>query len=136
MKKSIVKYLSALLALVLVLSALPMAALAAEADEHEHSASCCSDATGIMPAMAACEDGQHVFYLSETTQYTDCGGVHRVDARYLYTCGVCAYFYTSDVINSYYAAHSYSKTAVGTDPDSGLTIYYYVCACGNSYYGT
>lgn len=135
MKKSLVKSLSVFLALVLILSALPMSAFAAKVEVHEHSTSCCSEEDGIMPAMAPCEDGAHVYYLSETRQYTDCGGVHRVDVLNVYTCSVCARFYIENTGISFYEAHSYTKVQVGTDPDSGLAVYSYSCACGSSYYG-
>lgn len=135
MKKSFVKSLSAFLALVLILSALPMAAFAAEVDEHEHTDSCCSNDTAVMPAMAPCEDDAHVYAPRTTYKYTDCGGVHRVDETILIACIYCARFTSQTAGDSYYADHSYTKTAVGTDPDSNLPVYKYTCVCGNSYYG-
>lgn len=133
MKKSIVKSLSAFLALVLILSVLPMAAFAAEVGEHEHTGSCCEENIA-MPAMAICPEGEHIYRVTTSSRMVDCGGVHRVDEVTLYKCAKCNHSYVTPTGASYYAAHRYTKTQVGVDPDSGLKIYLYACACGNSYY--
>lgn len=49
MKKAIRKTLSATLAMLLLLSVLPMATFAAEIEVHEHSTACCAEA-GVSPA--------------------------------------------------------------------------------------
>ncbi len=134
MQKSFTKYLSAILALVLILSVLPMAAFAAEQDGHVHEGECLSAYT---PAAAGliCPDGRHLLAYTTKNVYTDCGStVHRVDVYNYIVCGNCSYSVTGDLISSTYEAHTYTKTQVGTDPDSGLPIYLYACRCGNSYY--
>ena len=79
MKKFIVKSLSAFLALVLILSALPMAVFAAEAD-----ASPCATCT-------------HNYDVTEIhtpvpTSFTDAG--HTVNVKDYYECTKCDYHYT------------------------------------------
>lgn len=134
MKKSIVKALSAFLALVLILSVLPMAAFAAETDAHEHSALCSCEESGIMPASIICPDGNHLYRDGGVAIYSSAteDGKHHVEI--LDACVVCLYRRSETPLASYDEDHSYTKTQIGED--NGVAVYRYSCACGDSYYGT
>lgn len=135
MKKSFTKYLSAFLALVLILSALPMAAFAAESDGHEHTDSCCADTSAAMPAAAICKDGEHIYSTYYSALYVDCGGVHRVDEIIQYDCVLCAHSYYEYTGYTHYEEHSDVRLEqVGLD--GGVPLYKYECSdCHRITYG-
>lgn len=86
MKKSIVKALSAFLALVLILSVLPMAAFAAETDQHEHMDQCCQNEVQVY---ATCK---HVYTLTLGTRYEEINQYyHRSYDAEIRTCTLCGY---------------------------------------------
>lgn len=122
MKRPTIRTLSAIFALAMILTMLPMAALATEADD-------------ALPTNLVCKDGEHVYSSELTLTYTDCGGVHRVDARNC--CVVCGLENPKYPSTSYYEEHHETKTKVGVDPDNGLPIYRLSCVeCGHSRYAT
>lgn len=86
MKKSTVKLLSACLVLVLLLSVLPMAAFAADTNEHEHI-DCCAEESS---AWVVCD---HMYYVVHTGYYYTSNGASGHTAKYanLLTCSKCGY---------------------------------------------
>lgn len=132
MKKSFTKSMAAFLALVLILAVLPMAAFAAEVDEHEHTGSCCEENIAV-PAMAICPEGEHVYITTTSNRLVDCGDNHRVEEVSLYTCANCTHSYSTPTGDYYYAGHQYSLASVSVDQNTGRKIYLYKCACGNAY---
>ncbi len=117
MKTNVRKTLCLSLALLLILSALPMAVLADD---------------NISPALELfCPDGRHQLAYIVEEDYTDCGSViHRVDVYNRMICANCPYFYNVELLSSEYKAHEYTKTCVGKDPDTEQNLYLYECACG------
>lgn len=107
MKKSVKKTLSAVLALVLILSALPMAAFAAEE-------------VGVAPASIICKDGEHI-YRNTYCEYTNCGTNHHVVATD--TCVICGSIYRHE----YDEDHLINEKLIATDPDNGFEIYRCTC---------
>ena len=118
MKKSVKKTLSAVLALVLILSALPMAAFAAEE-------------AGVAPASIICKDGEHIYALEGAAIYTNMGTHHHV--KMCDACVVCLTPRSDTVYGTYDEAHSYT-TVTQFETETGITVYCYSCKCGASYY--
>lgn len=88
MKKSIVKSLSAFLALVLILSVLPMAAFAAEACAHTHTS------------------------VYADVRYTNLGVEHYVAKYNCYVCADCGYSWET-LLTSSLGDHEYKYTNDG-----------------------
>lgn len=129
MKKTIVKTLSAFLALVLLLSVLPAAVFAAEADEHAHTGTCCPDSGAAMLGVTGC---QHVYTCTFSTRRVNCGSDHRVEEFVHYQCTKCHYSYDGPVENSYSENHTYNiKVLIRYDPKTNLPVYQNMCACGD-----
>lgn len=100
MKKNVVKLLSAVLALVLVLSAMPMMVFAEETTEHVHEDACCAEEN--VSVTAACT---HVFSVKENYVYTQySSGMHLVTANEIGTCTLCNYK-TIISTSTYYEVH-------------------------------
>lgn len=117
MKKSIVKSLSAFLALVLILSALPMAAFAAEA-AHTHTFSVTDGGTGYEPY----SNTQHAY-----VRYTN----------YDCACGEDSYRTYVVISKSAHSAAPGSQVYLGSymgDDGSTISTYRYTCkVCGATY---
>ena len=132
MKKSIAKSLSVFLALVLILSVLPMAAFAAEFNESEHTDECYFEGGVATRAVLICPGGNHVYMATTSVVFVDCVDDHRVDEVIMYECANCAHSYYEETGRSYHEDHYYYiRIPAGIDPISGVNIYYYVCACGS-----
>ena len=94
MKKSVIKTLSVFLVLVLVLSVLPMAALAAEPEQHVHTDECCQSdiemraicnhvfATTLEPRDVSEDDSYHKSYEVEVSMCVLCGYTTRIETGY------------------------------------------------------
>lgn len=89
MKKIMSRTTSLLLVLVLMLSVLPVAAFAAEAEEE------------VAPA-AACTHPRFQTYIE--SDCVNCGANHRNDVRTTYVCPTCGYSYTTT--KSTYNSHT------------------------------
>ncbi|MCD7755156.1 MAG: hypothetical protein LUJ09_02290 [Firmicutes bacterium] len=131
MKKTLLKSLSASLALVLLLPALSLAVFAIGAEEPAHTDVVSNPGDTALPAAALCPGGNHSFTLTAKLVYTDCGSYHLVEEYELYLCANCAYSYTGNFISSYTDIHEYVKTLISTSGETST--YLYQCACGNSF---
>lgn len=102
MKKSVMKTLAALLALVLIVASLPVAVLAEE-PEHCHDEMCCPECEADVSPAAICN---HVYMVTLSSRYVDSGTYHRVEATDLYTCTKCGYSYHQPTGAYYIENHS------------------------------
>lgn len=100
MKKSTVKFMSACLVFVLLLSVLPMAAFAAETNEPEHI-DCCAEESS---PWVVCN---HTYYIVHTGYYYTSNGASGHVAKYanLLSCSDCGY-QTLEILYTYTEAHN------------------------------
>ena len=127
MKNPITKILSVSLALVLVLSLLPMAAFAAEVNECKHGNLCCATSNSASIAAIGCN---HLYLMHYEDTYVNKGSNHLVITTEVYECTRCSDTYSQDGY-SYYQEHSYDEDVlVGVDPTTGNKLYAHQCKCG------
>jgi len=104
MKKSIVKSLSAFLVLVLILSVLPMAAFAAETEQHDHVDECCQNEVEVC---AICD---HVYMLTfDSRDVVYDAMYHKSYEVEVQTCALCGYTIRTETgnyqLNKHYVAN-------------------------------
>ena len=101
MKKSVIKTLSAFLVLVLVLSVLPMAALAAEPGQHVHTGECCQS---DIDTLASCN---HVFVTTlESRDVPEDDLCHKSYEVEVDMCVICGY--TTRIETGYYTLNKHT----------------------------
>lgn len=131
MKKSFMKSFTACLALIMVVCSLSIAGFAEEM-EYDHDEAYCPDCGAAISPAATCD---HVYMTTISSRYVYVNAsIHRVEETILYTCAKCGHSYQAPTGSSYTAAHSYTKTYAGIDPDTKLPYYKFTCVCGHSYY--
>ena len=126
------KLLSVLLALVMILSVLPMAACAEEG-EHTHDENC-----GCVTTLAICTH-KYVTFSSQTYSYSNITDTTH-DKNYVnkYICDDCGSILTT-VVSTETEYHNFVQ---GPQVDSGsfegdfYVVHQWICACGRSKYRT
>lgn len=130
MKKSVRAFVAAWLVLVLLLSGLPMAALASGANAYIHEDTCeCSGVQITAIIGNNCGNGNHMFGLAPNYIYENRTMQHYVTEYFV--CGRCGAIQYGE---SYFEFHRYSKAEVVED--DGDIVYRYYCVCGDKYYDT
>lgn len=102
MRKSYFKLLAVFLAVLMLVSTMPMAALAVEADTHDHAD--CECATGR--AITCTHPVMKSTYGYEIIGITASG--HKLEDKVTYSCTTCVYSYTEYTGKTYTVAHQYT----------------------------
>lgn len=141
MKKSVSIFLSITLVLMLVLSVLPMGALAAEADEEasekleyiEAAADLTSTEQGAVELMAVCG---HIYTTTVKDYYSSFNDHSHSGSRYyVYACIYCVHSY-EEFVDTFTANHYFVEEYCKEHNEETNTDKYYTrydCPCGFSY---
>lgn len=114
MRKSYFKLLAVFLAVMMLVSTMPMAALAVEVDTHDHAD--CDCAT----SRSACTHSQmYASYDNRVTSMT--AAKHTVKEYAVYTCATCGYSYSEATGNVFTENHIYVM------PNGGISAACLVC---------
>lgn len=122
------KYLAALLALVMLLSILPMAAFAAE-DGHIHDSNCeCQSVRAVCDHTYKQTSGYSCTkYLATDSRYQF---YHKAYNAYIFTCIDCGYKHIDTYGDEFRQSHSMTLLALKeTYEESGETVYVYTAKC-------
>ena len=104
MKKTVVRLLSLLLAIVLSVCALPLMAFATEADTHDHGA-CCGENEAV--ALGICK---HVFQITISSRSEPYNVTHHKSYETeIKTCSLCGYTIRNDVGSYVLKPHTVQK---------------------------
>ena len=102
MKKTVVRLVSLLLAIVLSVCALPLMAFATEADTHDHGA-CCGENEAV--ALGICK---HLFFTTLSSRSVPYNAkYHKSYEIEIKTCSLCGYTTQRDTGNWWFGAHDW-----------------------------